>query len=284
MPGASETGYVMPAIKQYKEEQAQQNDPSGGDSPGGTPQQQIVPKDNRVIPDAGVYGQRQADAELAYQNSVNQAKTRMNSLYHQYGLTSEGKVDPFNDFGTYQSMLQTQGAGLDQVQNDAMARGLGGGPGLGNQAERGLRYANAVQNLGFQGDVNQVGTDYGISLGDAESTRRNAMAAALQEALNAAMANKDYTEPDMSGEGGGGGVSDPASYNANLNILKAVTMPTIKGYGTPNYTTVSSTYHPITSIAPNTATKPTTVFAKAPTLAQAQSAYQAAATPVKKKR
>lgn len=155
----------------------------------GTPQ-------DRVIPGAGVYGQRQANAELAYQNARAQAEARKNSMYHQYGLTSKGEVDQKNQYGRYQQMLGEQGFQLDQADESAIERGLGGGPGLGNQAERMLRYGHSVQNLGFQRDVNQIGTDYGIALGDAEVARRNAMTDALQAALGDAWG--DWTPPDMS--------------------------------------------------------------------------------------
>lgn len=196
----------------------QQDDPT---IPQNAPQTSVVPEGDRVIPNAGVYGQQQANAELAYQNAVAQAQSKKNSMYHQYGLTSTGEVDPFNQYGQYQQMLQSQGADLDSVQNNAMERGLGGGPGLGNQAERGLRYANGVANLGFQGQVNQIGTDYGLAMGDAEVSKRNAMTQALQDALSSAWG--DWTPPDMTDT-----QTAPVDSTPALTALKKATTPAKK--------------------------------------------------------
>lgn len=169
-------------------------------APGGVVQKQVVTApvksaENRVIPGAGVYGQRQANAELAWQNAKIAAEAKKNSQYNVAGLLNDGTVDPRNQYGTYQQMLMRQGGLLDSVRDSAMERGLGGGPGLGNQGERTMRYANAVEGLGFQGNVNQIATDYGLSMGDADATRRDAMTNALQEALAGAWG--DWTPPDM---------------------------------------------------------------------------------------
>jgi len=171
----------------------------------------IVPQNNRVIPGAGVYGQRQANAELAWQQAQQAAEAKKNSMYHQYGLTNTGQVDPLNQYGQYQQMLQMQGAGLDASRDNAFERGLGGGPGLGNQGERTLRYANAVQGLGFQGSVNQIATDYGLSMGEADAIRRNAMTDALQQSLSDSWG--DWTPPDMAG-GQSAGSADKAPTTA----------------------------------------------------------------------
>lgn len=212
---ADMTGADLQYLQQKK--QKDPSNPNAGDTTSG---QGVVPEGDRVIPNAGVYGQQQANAELAYQNAVAQAQSKKNSLYHQYGLTSTGQVDPMNQYGQYQQMLQTQGSDLDSVRDNAMERGLGGGPGLGNQAERGLRYANGVANLGFQGAVNQVGTDYGLALGDAEVSKRNAMTQALQDALQGAWG--DWTPPDMTGDTYG-----PQTGAPELPALKALKKATV---------------------------------------------------------
>lgn len=188
---------VYSGAKATRNDEDQLN-PTKPAAPGGynNPDQTgIVPNGDRVIPGAGVYGQQQANAEVAWQNARAAAEAKKNSQYNVAGLLSDGSVDPRNQYGAYQAMLMRQGGGLDQARDNAMERGLGGGPGLGNQAERTLRYANAVEGLGFQGNVNQIATDYGLAMGDADTTRRDAMTTALQQALSNAWG--DWTPPDM---------------------------------------------------------------------------------------
>lgn len=157
---------------------------------------EAVGPDGRPIPNEGVYGQEQANAELAWQNARTSASSRLKSFQNQAGVLADGSVDPRNQYGGYQQLLHSQGSELDQASENAMSRGLGGGPGLGNQAERGLRFGHAVQNLGFQRGLTDAQANYGMELGQADAQRRAAMTAALQNALNNAWG--DWTPPNMS--------------------------------------------------------------------------------------
>jgi len=151
--------------------------------------------DGRPIPNAGVYGQEQANAELAWQQANTASAAKLKSYQNQAGVLADGSVDPHNQYGGYQQLLQQQGSELDAGQENAMSRGLGGGPGLGNQAERGMRFGHAIQNLGFQRGLTNAQTNYGMELGQNDAQRRASMTSALQNALNNAWG--DWTPPDM---------------------------------------------------------------------------------------
>jgi hypothetical protein len=179
---------------------------------------EAVGPDGRPIPNAGVYGQQQAQAELDWQNSNTASAAKLKSYQNQEGVLADGSVDPRNTYGGYQQLLHQQGSELDQASQDAMGRGLGGGPGLGNQAERGLRFGHAVQNLGFQRGLSDAQANYGMELGQNDATRRNAMTAALQNALNNAWG--DWTPPEMQQEDSNGdGVPDPVYTPKGQTIL-----------------------------------------------------------------
>ena len=156
---------------------------------------EAVGPDGRPIPNAGVYGQDQANVELAWQNARTSAASRLKSFQNHEGVLADGSVDPRNQYGGYQQLLHNQGSELDSAQENAMGRGLGGGPGLGNQAERGLRFGHAIQNLGFQRGLTDAQANYGMELGQADAQRRASMTSALQNALNNAWG--DWTPPDM---------------------------------------------------------------------------------------
>jgi hypothetical protein len=133
------------------------------------------------IPGAGTYGEQMAIAQKAYDNAIAQAKARKTQQFRMGGLLENGTVDPLSRYGTYQSMLQGQGADLDQLLESSYQRGIGG-RGLGNQGERLARYQQALQNLGFQREVSSWNQDYANSITQAELERRDRMVAALQAA------------------------------------------------------------------------------------------------------
>lgn len=154
------------------------SNPSGGGTNGQT---------TDPIPGSSVYLGESNAALQAYQSAQNQLLSQRNSLYHQYGLLSDGSVDPNNQFGDYQELLGSEGSALDAADNDALGRGLGTG-GLAMQGETSLKNQQGSEQLGFQNEVDQAGSDYSNGLENAGSTYSGALNSAYMDAVNAAIA------------------------------------------------------------------------------------------------
>lgn len=149
------------------------------------------------IPGSGGYAAQEALAERAYQEAVAQLTQQRNSLYHQYGLTTSGSVDPHSQFGEYQSMLGNEGSALDQARNDAAGRGLGVG-GLANQGEKALKTADNTEHLQFQEKVDQEQHNYDNSLINAKTQEQGSILAAEQGAYNNALTQGLFNQPPPS--------------------------------------------------------------------------------------
>lgn len=150
------------------------------------------------LQNSSVYLNETNAANAAYEKAKAQLLANRNSLYHQYGLTDTGAVDVNNPYGEYQSLLGTEGAALDSAHNDAIARGLGSG-GLANQGEASLIPQQRLEQLGFQHQVDQSGSDYASGLEDAASTKTGAYNTAYQDALQDALARGLFdAAPDAS--------------------------------------------------------------------------------------
>ena len=154
---------------------------------GGITNAGAAPKQQYQLTNSSVYLNETNAANAAYEKAKAQLLANRNSLYHQYGLTDTGAVDVNNPYGEYQSLLGTEGAALDSAHNDAIARGLGSG-GLANQGEASLIPQQRLEQLGFQHQVDQAGSDYASGLEDAASTKTGAYNTAYQDALQDALA------------------------------------------------------------------------------------------------
>lgn len=174
---------------------------------------------NNPIPGSSVYLNETNAANLAYNNAKNQLLAQRNSLYHQYGLTDTGSVDPLNQYGEYQSLLGTEGAALDQADNAALDRGLGVG-GIANQGESALRTSQGAEQLAFQRQVDQAGLDYSQGLQNAEVARANAINQAYMDALNTAIASGYFNTPSPDSATG---ITITPKQNSKTNLIKAVT-------------------------------------------------------------
>jgi len=157
-----------------------------------------------LIPGAGTYLQDQAKAQSAYERSKAQLMAQRAQKQIGAGLNEKYDVDPNSQYGTYQTMLQTQGGQLQQMNEQAMDRGFFG-PGLGNQGESMLRYGQAVENLGFKNSLTDFENQYQAQMGDIERQNQESQLGAMQGAAY------DNGYPDMSG----GGSPDDNAWWAN---------------------------------------------------------------------
>lgn len=184
--------------------------------PGGTPPQQTAASapQGTSLPYAGVYLERQNDAEKAYENAQTQLQATHSALYHRYGLLDNGQVDPFNRYGEYQTMLGSEGADLDAAREAAIGRGLGSG-GLARQGESALRQQQGAEQLGFQQQVLGADSDLRTGLAQALAAKndafRQAEEQANQDALQKMLADGYFTL--ASSASGGQGTETPADYS-----------------------------------------------------------------------
>lgn len=177
------------------------------------------PINQPIIPDAGVYGAETAAATNAYNNAVANALAQRNALYNQYGLGTDGAVDPTNPYGEYQQLLGSEADQYQADSADAAARGLRGG--LAHQAESHDRRLADAQNFQFQQKVASVGSDYQNALASALGTEQSSISQAYNDALNMALQNMlaqmtsgNYTAPGTGDstpppKSGGGGKKQP---------------------------------------------------------------------------
>lgn len=132
----------------------------------------------------------QLNAGDAYSRAVARLKFNRAQQQSRSGLLGNWDVDPKVMYGTYQALLQRQGAELDQGLDMQNERGLWGG-GLANQPERLIRYGQAVENLQFKNQLADWEADYQQGMADAQWQRQ-------QELLANA-----YPQYEDGGDGGG---------------------------------------------------------------------------------
>lgn len=151
-----------------------------------------------VIPGASTYLGEESAAQKAYDDAQTQLLSQKNSLYHQYGLTSDGQVDANDPYGEYQTLLGTEGSALDSADNAALDRGLGTG-GLAMQGEQSLRQGQGAEQLNFNQLVDSAGSQYAQGLATAGETRTQADIQAEADAAAAAANSGNYdTAPSPS--------------------------------------------------------------------------------------
>jgi hypothetical protein len=149
---------------------------------GAQPLIQPLPKSNFSGPGAGIYLQKQNEAELAYQQAMAELMQKKNTAYHEYGLNAQGAVDPYSQFGRYQSLLSRHESDLSAASENAQQRGLGTA-GLGMQGERALRYQQGAEDLALQQDITGIASGYASGSQAALLARNQAMLDAQLQAL-----------------------------------------------------------------------------------------------------
>lgn len=154
------------------------------------------------VPGAGIYGQAQQAANQAYANAMTKIGKSRGALLGQYGYMKDAagnlQVDPNNQFGQFQTMMQKEGQANTQARYAQHASGWGGSSGFLQNAMTQLRQANAAEH-GQLGTGLQSGLDEltGQEL-DAKDTMNNTLwQAQLAQAQNA-IANQQFNPGDMS--------------------------------------------------------------------------------------
>lgn len=154
-------------------------------------------------PGQGIYEQQNALAQQAYNMSMAQLKMQRDNMYHDYGMLSNGSVDPNNQFGKYQMLLGQEGSQLDSTRENAQQRGLVG-PGLGNQQEAAARFQQGGTNLGFQRQVSDIGQNYTMGAQQAQYNLSAARIGARQDLLNNAITNRQFSPANPVGSAASG--------------------------------------------------------------------------------
>lgn len=176
----------------------------------------------RVIPGAGQYLESQNKAQSAYDRSVAQLKATRAKQQISSGLGTDWQVDPHAQYGAYQSLIQQQGARLDQQQEQNQGRGFFGA-GLGNQGLSAINYGNALESLGFKNQLSDWENQYQNSMADALRQKNAEMLGSLQQAADDGYG--DWTPGDYP--------NDPNPYPNN----PTGPISTAPRYGTPPHQT-----------------------------------------------
>lgn len=134
---------------------------------------------------------------------MNKINMQRGSLLGQYGYTQGANgsvsVDPANQFGKFQSMMQQEGQANDQARFAQRASGWGGTSGYLEHAMGMLGQKNAAEHgqLGsdLQSGLNDL-TGQGL---DAQDTLNNSLANAQLTQAQLAIQNQQFNPADMSG-------------------------------------------------------------------------------------
>lgn len=165
------------------------------------------------IPGAGIYAQAVAAAKARYQqrladlNKQRQSTFRksgfLGDINEETGLVSNLRVDPFNQYGTYQLLNRAQAGRSYDLIGENIARGLGTRGGLAAQRQNELRFGFGQEDAAFGADLNDQLGALTRQQQDYKYEYDQALWNAQLEALRFAMENGDYGY--YGGDGGGGG-------------------------------------------------------------------------------
>lgn len=143
------------------------------------------------IPGQGIYLQKQAQAEQAYQQALAQLAQRKSQTFRDYGFLESGGVDPNAQHGAIQNLWRGQAANADQEDYSLLSRGISGG--LAGQSYMQRKIAEGGQNLELQNNFTNNMQELANARTQAEATKNEALLAAQQEALMAAQEHEQFT-------------------------------------------------------------------------------------------
>src|SRR5690242_12490231 len=131
-------------------------------TPGG-----YIPYD-APLPGGATAAQGALLANTAYQKALAQLNSRRSSTLRQYGYTGDVdaktgsvanlRVDPFNPYGSFQTLLRNSAISGEQARNQAEGRGLHGG--LAHQLERNVQYQHGAESQALGTALTQSLADY----------------------------------------------------------------------------------------------------------------------------
>src|SRR5574337_1004570 len=148
-----------------------------------------------TIPGQGAYLQSLPGAQSAYEQAVAKLTAQRRQQQYLAGLNADWSVDPLQQYGQYQQMLQNEGGALDQAAQQSQERGLFGS-GLANQSQSALRYGQAAEQLGFKNQLSDWENQYQQGMAQAKQDQGAANLAAMQGAMNDAFNNYQFTPYD----------------------------------------------------------------------------------------
>ena len=176
---------------------AQQTPPPGAPPPG-APTPAAGPPQGSQIPGQGLYLQKQALAEQAYQTALAQLAQRKSQTFRDYGFLESGGVDPNAQHGAIQNLWRGQAANAEQEDYSLLGRGIQGG--LAGQSYMQRKIAEGGQNLELQNNFTNNMQELANMRTQAEATKNEALLAAQQEALTAAQENEQFTPAEAETE------------------------------------------------------------------------------------
>lgn len=159
-------------------------------TPPGAPPPRPQPTGSQ-IPGQGIYLQKQAQAEQAYQQALAQLAQRKSQTFRDYGFLESGGVDPNAQHGQIQNLWRGQAANADQQDYSMVGRGIRGGVAAQGLAQR--KIMEGGQNLDLQNNFTNNMQELAQGRTQAENVRNEALLAAQQEALMAAQQAEQYT-------------------------------------------------------------------------------------------
>ena len=183
------------------------------------------------VPGVAEYGQSALAAKTAYENMLARLTQRRRQTLHQYGYNGDVdptsgvitniRVDPFNQYGGLQEMLNQQSAEDDQAAYAAQDRGLHGG--LAHKAVTALRHSHGGQSAALGSELLGTLGDYQDQQDQAKYEMDAALWQAEQAAARAAIENQQFSPANPTGDGEG-----DVGYGEDPLAKPPVTPPTVK--------------------------------------------------------
>lgn len=160
-------------------------------NPDGTPATPPYSPTGSQIPNSGIYLQRQAQAEQAYQTALATIAQKKSETFRNYGFLENGQVDPNNNYGQIQNLWRNQAGAANQEDYSLLSRGIHGG--LAGQEHSALKGAEGAQNLDLQQGYTGAMNDLANQRTGAESEHSTALLNAQQEAMAQALQDNNFT-------------------------------------------------------------------------------------------
>lgn len=169
----------------------------------------LPPEVTQSVPITGIYKEKQALAQRAYEAALADLQASRGRTLANYGFKgvfdSGGKltsyeIDPAQQLGSVQRLNRMYGQERETARDDALARGLGTGSGLGR---RGVEQAHYDWTMGFSDTTKGMLNEFDqINRGqlEAKQSLSQALIAAEQEAIQAAIQERMYTDQKKADE------------------------------------------------------------------------------------
>jgi hypothetical protein len=152
------------------------------------------------LPNAGIYAQKQALAEQAYQQAIAQINQKKSRTLRDYGFLESGQVDPNNQYGAYQMMSRNQAQAADTTEMQARSRGFAGVGGLAGRRLSNLNFEHGAERYKMQAGYSDALEDIANLQNTALWDRDQAMLNITQEQLQEALQQQNFTPAALAEE------------------------------------------------------------------------------------